>query len=53
MDSGHPAAWIEPDPAQRLTFHTVGQPQLLTFIPLNQIIHERYAVYWKVRNKSA
>jgi len=52
-DSGHPAAWIESDTAQRLTFQTVGQPQPLTFIPLNQIIHERYAVYWKVRNKSA
>jgi hypothetical protein len=53
VDSSHHAAWIEPDPAQRLTFHAVGQPQPLTLIPLNQIIHERYAVYWKVRNKSA
>jgi hypothetical protein len=52
-DSGHPTAWIEPDPAQRLTFHAVGQPHPLTLIPLSQIIHERYAVYWKVRNKSA
>ena len=50
---GHPAAWIEPDLEQPLTFHAVGQPQQLTLVPLNQVIHERYAVYWAVKNKSS
>ncbi len=45
----HPAAWIEPDAKQALTFHAVGQPQPITLVPLNQVIHERYAVYWKVK----
>jgi uncharacterized protein len=44
-----PGAWIAPDSKQPLTFHTVGQPQTLTLVPLNQVIHERYAVYWKVK----
>jgi DUF1680 family protein len=48
-----PAEWIEPDAKQPLTFRAVGQVQPLTFVPLNKVIHERYAVYWKVDNKSA
>jgi len=48
-----PTEWIEPDPKQPLTFHAVGQEQPLTMVPLNKVIHERYAVYWKVDNKSA
>ncbi len=51
-DRAHPTAWIEPDSRQPLTFHAVGQPQPLTLVPLNQVIHEHYAVYWKVKNKS-
>jgi DUF1680 family protein len=51
-DAAHPTAWIEPDSKQPLTFHAVGQPQPITLVPLNQVIHERYAVYWKVKNKS-
>ena len=51
-DAARTAAWIEPDSKQPLTFHAVGQPQSLTLVPLNQVIHERYAVYWKVKNKS-
>jgi uncharacterized protein len=51
-DLTHPTAWIEPDSKQPLTFHSVGQPQPLTLVPLNQLIHERYAVYWKVKSKS-
>jgi DUF1680 family protein len=45
----HPDSWIEPDAKQSLTFRAVGQPQPLTLVPLNRIIYERYAVYWKVR----
>jgi hypothetical protein len=51
-DPNHPAAWIEPDLKHPLLFHTVGQPQPTALVPLNQVIHERYAVYWKVKNKT-
>ncbi|SPF44164.1 Tat pathway signal sequence domain protein [Candidatus Sulfotelmatobacter kueseliae] len=52
-DASKPTAWIEPDAKQSLTFQTVGQSQPITLVPLNKVIHERYAVYWKVDNKSA
>jgi len=52
-DASKPTGWIEPDAKQPLTFQTVGQSQPITLVPLNQVIHERYAVYWKVDNKSA
>ena len=29
-----------------------GQSQPVTMVPLNQVIHERYAVYWKVNHKT-
>jgi uncharacterized protein len=48
-DPTRPVAWVEPDSKQPLMFHSVGQSQPLTMVPLNQVIHERYAVYWKVR----
>jgi uncharacterized protein len=51
-DAGNPTAWIEPDAKQPLTFQTVGQSQPLTMVPLYKVIHERYAVYWKVDNKT-
>jgi hypothetical protein len=50
--SGKPAAWIEPDATQPLTFHAVGQREPLTLVPLYKIIHERYAVYWRVDQQS-
>jgi DUF1680 family protein len=45
----HPLAWIEPDPKQSLTFRAVGQPEAFDLVPLYKVIHERYAVYWKVK----
>jgi DUF1680 family protein len=48
-----PTAWIEPDPKLPLTFQAVGQAQPLTLVPLYKVIHERYAVYWKVGSKTA
>jgi uncharacterized protein len=51
-DAGKPTGWIEADPKQPLTFHTVGQAQSSTLVPLYKIINERYAVYWKVNSKS-
>ena len=52
-DASKPTGWIEPDPKQSLTFQSVGQSQPLTLVPLYKVIHERYAVYWKVNEKSA
>ena len=49
-DKTRPTAWIEPDARQPLTFRTVGQSQALTLVPLYKVIHERYAVYWKVKH---
>jgi hypothetical protein len=51
-DESKPTGWIEPDIKQPLTFNTVGQSQSLTLVPLNKVIHDRYAVYWKVDNKT-
>ncbi len=52
-DASKPTAWIEPDAKQPLTFHAVGQSQPLTMVPLYKVIHERYAVYWKIDQKTA
>ncbi|HZQ20069.1 MAG TPA: glycoside hydrolase family 127 protein [Terriglobales bacterium] len=47
-----PTAWVEPDNKQPLSFQAVGQSQAMTLVPLYQVINHRYAVYWKVQNKS-
>jgi uncharacterized protein len=46
------AAWVQPVAGQPLTFLTVGQKETKTLIPLNRIIGERYAVYWKINPNS-
>jgi uncharacterized protein len=51
-DPAHPTGWVEPDAKQPLTFRAVGQSQPLTLVPLYKVIHERYAVYWKVDKKT-
>ena len=51
-DASNPTAWLEPEGKQPLTFTTAGQSLPLTLVPLNKVIHERYAVYWKVDNKT-
>ena len=38
--------WLKPVPGKPLTFRTTGQPHKLTFVPLYQVIHQRYGVYW-------
>ncbi len=40
--------WIEPDGNEMLRFRTTGQATQATLVPINQIVHERYDVYWKV-----
>ncbi|HEX6820991.1 MAG TPA: beta-L-arabinofuranosidase domain-containing protein [Candidatus Sulfotelmatobacter sp.] len=51
-DASNPTAWIEPDTRQPLTFQTVGQSQSISMVPLYQVMHNRYSVYWKVSNKA-
>jgi DUF1680 family protein len=51
-DESKPTGWIEADAKEPLTFHTVGQAQQTTLVPLNSIYKERYAVYWKVTDKN-
>jgi hypothetical protein len=45
--------WLTADGKQPLTFHAVGQAQPVTMVPLYQIIRDRYAVYWKVNEKTS
>jgi hypothetical protein len=52
-DAAKPTEWIEPDAKQPLIFHAVGQSQPFNMAPLYKVIHERYAVYWKVDNKTS
>ena len=42
------ATWVEPAGNEGLSFRTAGQAAQVTLVPLNQIVHERYDVYWKV-----
>ena len=51
-DASNPTAWVELDARQPLTFQTVGQSQPISMVPLYQIMHNRYAVYWKVSNRA-
>jgi DUF1680 family protein len=51
-DENNPTAWIEPDATQPLTFRAVGQAQPFSLLPLYRVIHNRYAVYWNVSNKT-
>src|ERR1022692_3744926 len=41
------ATWIEPVANETLSLRTVGQATQGTLVPINQIVHERYDVYWK------
>jgi DUF1680 family protein len=51
-DASNPTAWVELDARQPLTFQTVGQSQPISMVPLYQVMHNRYAVYWKVSNRA-
>ena len=41
-------AWIKPANGKTLTFRTTGQKQDVTLTPFNQILGQRYSVYWNV-----
>ena len=42
-------SWVEPAAGRPLEFHGKGQSQPITLVPLSSIVHEQYAVYWKVQ----
>ena len=48
-----PANWLERLAGHPLAFRTTGQTQPLTLEPLNGIFDERYAVYFRVRERPA
>ncbi|MBZ5520719.1 MAG: glycoside hydrolase family 127 protein [Acidobacteriia bacterium] len=43
------ASWVKPVSGQPLLFRAGTPEQAVDLVPLNQILHNRYAVYWKVR----
>jgi hypothetical protein len=49
-DNPDPATWCVPVPGKPLEFRTngVGKPADVTLLPLYQINHQRYTVYWKL-----
>jgi hypothetical protein len=47
--SSDPATWVKRVSSRSLEFRTIGQTADLTLIPLNEILDERYAVYWNLR----
>jgi len=49
--SPDPASWIES--RAPLVFETRGQSRNVRLVPFHQILDQRYAVYWRVRAKSA
>jgi DUF1680 family protein len=48
-----PASWLTPVAGRALEFRTSAQARPITVVPLNAILDERYAVYWKVSEAAA
>ena len=48
--SKDPSAWLKRDPGEPLRFRTVGvgKPTDVSLIPLANLHHQRYTVYWKI-----
>ncbi len=46
--SADPSDWLERVNGEELEFRSVGQEKNLTFVPLNRIFDERYAVYFRM-----
>ena len=49
-DSRDPASWVKPSGDKDLKFQTrnVGKPHDVSLIPLHELHHQRYTVYWKL-----
>ena len=46
-DAGNTLDWLHPVPGQPLRFTAAATTGTLTVRPLNQLLNERYAVYWR------
>jgi DUF1680 family protein len=48
--SEDPASWVKPVSDEPLRFRTqnVGKPEDVSLMPLHQVHHQRYTVYWKL-----
>jgi len=53
-ESGDPASWVKRTDDKDLKFQTqeVGKPKDVSLIPLHQMNHQRYTVYWKLLTKA-
>jgi DUF1680 family protein len=53
--SAHPAAWLEPVEGATLVFqaHAAGAADGIVFRPIYEVHHQRYSVYWRVREGSS
>jgi DUF1680 family protein len=47
--STDPAGWLRRAAGSRLEFRTTGQATGLALVPLNEILDERFAVYWRIQ----
>lgn len=47
------ASWVQPVTGAPLQFRAVNQEQAIDLVPLNQILQNKYAVYWKVNPSKA
>jgi len=44
-----PSSWVRSAGKEKLTFDAAGESGTTTLVPMNEIVHERYDVYWKVK----
>jgi DUF1680 family protein len=53
--SKNPADWLKPVPGKPLAFtvHDAGPANGIVFRPLYDVHHERYSVYWRIREGSS
>ncbi|HTO87763.1 MAG TPA: beta-L-arabinofuranosidase domain-containing protein [Thermoanaerobaculia bacterium] len=50
-DPKNAASWVEAVSSRGLAFRTKGQARNLDLVPLDRLFGERYAVYWRVRER--
>ncbi|MDP6546980.1 MAG: glycoside hydrolase family 127 protein [Phycisphaerae bacterium] len=55
IDSRDPSTWVKRTDPKSLKFKTqnVGKPKDVSLIPLHQMHHQRFTVYWKLFSKAA
>ena len=46
-DMSAPDRWLKRTSDESLTFRTTGQPTDMTFIPVHEVVEQRYGLYWR------